>query len=116
MAATGHQIRSDVNQKKENLPLVYFAVPTDHRVKTKESEKLNKYLDLARERKNIYMKVKVITFVVGTLWTFPKNLRERDWRNCKSGGAGQNHPDYRTAEIGKNTGKSQGNLRKIGVP
>ena len=28
-----------------------FAVPADHRVKLKESEKKNKYLDLARELK-----------------------------------------------------------------
>ena len=29
-----------------------FAVPADHKVKLKESEKRDKYLDLARELKN----------------------------------------------------------------
>ena len=30
-----------------------FAVPADHRIKLEESEKKNKYLDLARELKKI---------------------------------------------------------------
>ena len=30
-----------------------FAIPTDHKVKQKESEKRDKYQDLARERKNM---------------------------------------------------------------
>ena len=32
-----------------------FAVPVDHRIKIKESEKMNKYLDLVREliKKNV---------------------------------------------------------------
>ena len=33
--------------------IVDFAVPTDHRIKLKECEKRDKYLDLARELKKI---------------------------------------------------------------
>ena len=35
--------------KKKKCYITDFAVPTDHWVKTKESEKLDKYLDLARK-------------------------------------------------------------------
>ena len=40
-----------VNKKKRTCQTVDFAVPIDHRVKLKESEKRDKYLDLARELK-----------------------------------------------------------------
>ena len=38
-------------QKKRTCWVVDFAVSTDHRIKLKESEKKDKYLDLARELK-----------------------------------------------------------------
>ena len=38
-------------EKKRTSRLVDFAVPMDHRVKIKEFEKIDKYLDLARELK-----------------------------------------------------------------
>ena len=38
-------------QKKRTCKIVEFTVPADHRVKLKESEKRDKYLDLAREFK-----------------------------------------------------------------
>ena len=37
------------NKKKRSCKIVDFAVPADHRIKLKESEKKDKYLDLARE-------------------------------------------------------------------
>ena len=36
---------------QRTCPLVDFAVPTNHRVKIKESKRIDKYLDLARELK-----------------------------------------------------------------
>ena len=45
-----------------------FAVPADHRVKLKVSEKKDKYLDLARQLKNLWnMKVTIILIVTGPL-------------------------------------------------
>ncbi len=41
-----------VNKKKRTCKIVDFAVPADHRIKLKECEKKDKYLDLARELKN----------------------------------------------------------------
>ena len=40
-----------INKKKRNCIIVDFAVPADHKIKQKESEKNDKYLDLARELK-----------------------------------------------------------------
>ena len=40
-------------QKKRTCKIVDFDVPADHRIKLKESEKKDKYFDLARELKNI---------------------------------------------------------------
>ena len=40
-----------INKKKKTCPLVDFAVLADHRVKLKEIEKKDKYLDLARKLK-----------------------------------------------------------------
>ena len=58
-----------------------FEVPTNHRVKMKENGKMDKYLDLARELKNVWnMKVKVIPIVVGALGTVPKGLENIDIR------------------------------------
>ena len=54
-----------------------FSVPADHRVKIKEREKIDKYLDLARELKWLWnIKVTVLPIAVGTLSTI---LQELDW-------------------------------------
>ena len=58
--------------------MVDFAVPADYRVKLKENEKMDKYLDLTRELKKLWnMRVKVIPVVVGALGTVLKNLETR---------------------------------------
>ena len=40
-----------INKRKRICKIVDFAVPADHRINPKESEKKDKYLDLARELK-----------------------------------------------------------------
>ncbi len=51
-----------------------FAVPADHGVKLKESEK-KKYLDLPRELKKLWnMKLTVIPIVIDTLGTVTERL------------------------------------------
>ena len=40
-------------KKKKICKIVDFAVPADHRINLKESEKKDKYLDLARELKSL---------------------------------------------------------------
>ncbi len=42
-----------------------FSVPADHRMKLKECEKKDKYLDLAKELKKLWnMKVTIITITI----------------------------------------------------
>ena len=55
--------------------IVDFAVPADHRINLKESEKKDKYLDLAREMKKLWnMKVMIVPIVIGALGTITKGL------------------------------------------
>ena len=52
-----------------------LAVPAEHRVKLKESEKKDKYGDLARELEKLWnMKVTFIPIVIGALGTVTKGL------------------------------------------
>ena len=54
---------------------VDFAVTADHRIKLKVCEKRDKYLDLARELKNLWnMKVTIIPIVIGAFGTVTKGL------------------------------------------
>ena len=64
-----------INKKKKICKIVDFAVPVDHRIKLKESEKKDKYLDLARELKKLWnMKVTIVLIVTGALGTITKGL------------------------------------------
>ena len=67
-----------INKNKRTWKIVDFAVPADHRVKLEESEKKDKYLDLARELKKLwYMKVTFIPNVIGDLCKVTKRLLKR---------------------------------------
>ena len=97
--------------KKRICRMVDFAVPADDRLKLKESEKRDKYLDLARELKK--------------LW----NMKSDCDTNCNlcarhsqqrigtgTGGLGNkrtswNHPNYNIVEICQNTKKSPGDFQ-----
>ena len=62
-------------KKKKNCKIVDFAVPADHRIKLKECEKKDKYLDLARELKKLWnMRVTIIPIVIGTFGTVTNGL------------------------------------------
>ena len=78
---TGHLIptrRPDlivINKKKRTCKIVDFAVPADHRIKQKECEKKDKYLDLARELKKLWnMQVTITPIVIGAFGTVTKGL------------------------------------------
>ena len=54
-----------INKKKRTCRIMDFSVPADHRVKLKESEKKDKYLELGWELKKLCnMKVTVIPIVI----------------------------------------------------
>ena len=72
-----------ISKKKRLCPQVDIAVPTDHREKMKESEKINKNLDLDRELKTLRnRRMTEIPIVVGTFEMVTKVWK--DWRNWKS--------------------------------
>ena len=62
--------------KKKNCLLMDFAIPMDHIVKIKESEKIDKYMEFARVLKTLWnMRVMMmIPIVIGVLGTVPKGL------------------------------------------
>ena len=64
------------NKKRERTcKTVDFAVPADYRIKLKECEKKDKYLDLARELKKRWnMQVTIIPIVIGAFGTVTKGL------------------------------------------
>ena len=88
-----------------------FAVSADHKVKLKESEKKNKYLDLAREWKNLWnMNVAIIPIVICA--------HQRIIRGTSGLGNKRkigDHPNYCIIDIGQNTEKSPGDLMRIAV-
>ena len=66
-----------INKKKKEriCKIIEFTVPADHRINLKESEKKDKYLDLARELKKLWnMKVTIVPIVIGALGTITKGL------------------------------------------
>ena len=67
-----------INQKKRTCKIVDFAVLADHRIKLKECEKKDKYLDLARELKKLSnMQVTIILILIGAFGTVTKGLLKR---------------------------------------
>ena len=51
------------------------AVPAEHRIKMKECEKKDKYLDLARKLKKLWnMKVTIVPIVIGAFGSITKGL------------------------------------------
>ena len=92
-----------------------FAVPADHRIKLKESEKKDKYLDLAKELKKTMehegddytsrdwcIRYKYLRTIKGT-----EGLES--WRTRGDG------PNYSIVENGQNTERSPGDLRRLAV-
>ena len=64
-----------MNKNKRICKIVDIAVSADHRIKLKECEKKDKYLELARELKNLWnMKVTIIPIVIGAFGTVTKGL------------------------------------------
>ena len=75
----------NLGQKRrlENNQFVDFTAPADHRIKLKECEKKNKYLDLAKELKNLWnMHMTIIPIVIRAFGTVTKGLL-RDWKTWK---------------------------------
>ena len=69
------QKKKKKKKKKRTCKIVDFADPADHRIKLKECEKKDKYLDFARELKKLWnMQVTIIPIVIGAFGTVTKGL------------------------------------------
>ena len=92
-----------------------FAVPTNHRVKIKDSEKIDEFFNLDRElkEKNGNMNIKVIA-IVNALITVSACQGEGS-RGIGNQCENQNHPDYSIAEIDENTEKNPRELTRLGI-
>ena len=74
---------SDCQQKNRTYRIVDLTVPLNHRIEFNERGKVDKYIDLARELKNLWnMKVTVIPGLIGTLSLVTKRLVKglEDWK------------------------------------
>ena len=62
-------------KKKENFQNCRLCCSADHRIKLKECEKKDKYLDLARELKKLWnMKVTIVPILIDAFGTITKGL------------------------------------------
>ena len=103
-------------KKKRTCRTVDLTIPADLSVKSKESEKRDKYQDLARELKKKTMKQEGDGDTNCNRWTRnnPQRIdkRTRRLRNLKTR---WEHPEYIIIRIGQNIEKSTGDLRRFAV-
>ena len=104
-----------INKRKRICKIVDFAVPADHRINLKESEKKDKYLDLARELKKLWnMKVTIVPIVISSLGTVTKGFIKGSG-GLGSWQTGRDYPNDSITDDGQNTETSPGDLRRVAV-
>ena len=102
-------------KKKRTCKIVDFAVPADHRIKLKECEKKDKYLDLAREL------IKTMEHEGDDYTNRDRCVLYSHQRIIKGTGGLRNkrtsrdNPNYYIIEIGQNTKKSPRDLKRLAV-
>ena len=100
--------RSSDRQQKVN-----FAVPADHRIKLKDSEKKDFYQDLAKVQKKLWnIKETGISIVIGTFSTVNKDLlqRQKDLEKRKLGETIKTRALLRSARILRRVLETWGDL------
>ena len=98
-----------------NFPLVNFAVSPDHRVKLKESENSDKYLDLTRELKTtVEQEGDSDTRCSGGTWNDQQRIVNGPGR-LKIHRTSGDHPYYSINKIGQNTKMSPVYLKRLSV-
>ena len=92
-----------------------FAIPLGHRVKFKENEKKDKYLDLARElKKTVDNEGSVYTNCYWCSWYSHRRIIKGTggFGNKRTSG---DYPNYYSIEIGQITEKNPGDFRRLAV-
>ena len=85
-----------------------FTVPADHRIKLKESDKKDKYLDLAKKWKNMEHEGDNLPIMIGAFGIVIKGL-------LKGRSTTRDHPNDSIIVNGQNTEKNPGDLRWLAV-
>ena len=93
-----------------------FVVPADHRVKTKDNKKIDKYFDFARELKISNCKTWGWWYYLCCVWKGSRGLVKKK----KNEGIGnqrknRNYPDYTILKIDYNSQRSPGELGRLAV-
>ena len=88
--------------------IVNFTVLADQRVKIKESEKRDEYLDLARELKNMGHKSDGDANCNWCTWNNRQRI-DKETRRLRNQRTSGDHPDNSIFKIGQNTEMSPGN-------
>ena len=93
-----------------------FAIPTDNRVKIKESKNGNKYLDLARELRKL-RNMRVTDGDATCNWNTWNNppMFLKEVTRVGNQRTNRDHIDNSILEICQNPEKSTGNLRRLAV-
>ena len=98
----------------ETYRTVDFAILADRKVKIKESEKRDKYLDLTRELRklwNMRVRWRQLSFVC-----LEQSIKAwKGDRRVVNRKTSRDHPRHIIIKIGQNTGKSPGDLRTLAV-
>ena len=95
-----------INKKKKTCRIMDCTVSANHRLKLKENERKDKYLDLARELKKLWnMNVTVIPIVIGALGHQRLATGTGRLSNRRASG---NHPNCSIIKIGENDKKCPG--------
>ena len=115
----GQTTRPSVSQqKKRTWRTVDFAVPADHKVKLKEGEKRDKYLDVVREQKKNKKTMEhegdSDSSCNWCAWYNPQRIGKETGRlgNKRTSG---DQPNYSIIKIGQNTAKSPRDLRRLAL-
>ena len=90
------------------------AVPVDHRVKLKECEKRDKYLDLWELKITVQHESDDYTNCNWCSWYCHQRIGTRAGELGNNGTGGDN-PNYCIVEIGQNTEKSPSDLRRLAI-
>ena len=92
-----------------------FAAPTEHRIKLKECEKKDKYLDLPRELKRLLnMNVTIVSIVTGAFGSVSNGVL-KGLEDLEVGGRLETIQTTGLLKTAQNTEKSPGDLRILAV-
>ena len=101
------------NKKETTFRIVDFAVLAHQRLKLREREKNNQYLDIARELKKLRNMILTLLLIVIGAFGIVTNGLVQGLNNFEIKRRGGDHSNYRIVDTGYNTAKSPGEFRSL---